>query len=31
MSTNQAVIDITDKIQEACDKVSFTCRVFVDF
>ena len=30
MSTNQAFIDITDEIQEACDKVSFACRVFVD-
>ena len=31
MSTNHALTDITNKIQEACDKGSFTCGVFVDF
>ena len=31
MSTNHALIDITDKIQEDCDKGSFVCGVFVDF
>ena len=31
MSTNHALIDITNKIQEACDKGSFTCGVFLDF
>ena len=31
MSTNHALIDITNKIQEACDKGSFDCGVFLDF
>ena len=31
MSTNHALIDTTDKIQEACDKSSFAYGVFVDF
>ena len=31
MSTNQALIDITNKIQETCDKGSFACGVFLDF
>ena len=31
MSTNHALIEITNKIQEACDKGSFTCGVFLDF
>ena len=31
MSTNHALIDITNKIQEACDKGIFDCGVFLDF
>ena len=31
MSTNHTLIDITNKIQEACDKGSFACGVFLDF
>ena len=31
MSTNHALIDITNKIQEACNKGSFACGVFLDF
>ena len=31
MFTNHALIDITNKIQEACDKGSFACGVFLDF
>ena len=31
MSTNHALIEITNKIQEACDKGSFACGVFLDF
>ena len=31
MFTNHALIDITNKIQEACDKGSFDCGVFLDF
>ena len=31
MSTNHALIDITNKIQEASNKGSFTCGVFLDF
>ena len=31
MSTNHALIDIKNKIQEACNKGSFVCGVFLDF
>ena len=31
MSINHALIDITNKIQEACDKGSFAYGVFLDF
>ena len=31
MSTNHAPIDITNKIQQACNKISFACGVFLDF
>ena len=30
-STNHALIDITSKIQTACDKGIFACGVYVDF
>ena len=31
ISTNEALIDIASKIQEAYDKGSFACGVFLDF
>ena len=31
LSTNHALIDITSKIQTACDKGIFACGVYVDF
>ena len=31
MSTNHALIDITDRIQEACDNSQYACRIYVDF
>ena len=31
LSTNHALIDITNKIQEACDNGQFTCGIYVDF
>ena len=31
LSTNHAVIDITSKIQTACNKGIFACGVYVDF
>ena len=31
MATNHALTDIKNKIQEACDKCSFACGVFLDF
>ena len=31
MSTNHTLIDTTNKIQEACNKGSFACGVFLDF
>ena len=29
-STNHALIEITEQIQNACDKNLFTCRVYLD-
>ena len=31
LSTNHALIDVTSKIQTACDKGIFACGVYVDF
>ena len=31
LSTNHALIDITSKIQTACDKDIFACGVYLDF
>ena len=31
LSSNHALIDITSKIQAACDKGIFACGVYVDF
>ena len=31
LSTNHALIDITNRIQEACDNGQFTCGIYVDF
>ena len=31
LSTNHALIDITSKIQTACDKGIFACGVYVNF
>ena len=30
-STNRALIDITNRIQEACDNGQYACRIYVDF
>ena len=30
MSTNHALIDITNRIQEACDSGQYACRIYVD-
>ena len=31
LSTNHALIDITNRIQEACDNGQYACRIYIDF
>ena len=31
MSTNHALIDITNRIEEACDNGQYACGIYVDF
>ena len=31
LSTNHALIDITNRIQEACDNSQYACGIYVDF
>ena len=31
MSTNHALVDITNRIQEACDNGQYACGIYVDF